>query len=95
MKCSIMLHFIWVFTVCISTCTCSGVSRIQRLTMKQMHLINPGCGTNVLWEKLDTCGSVVAHSLFIVASNVCGVFVSGLCFVIQYSVSFLALKASG
>ena len=29
MKCSIMLHFIWAFTVCKSTCL--GVSRIQRV----------------------------------------------------------------
>ena len=30
MKCSIMLHFIWVFTVCILS-TCLGVSWIQRV----------------------------------------------------------------
>ena len=58
-----------------------------------MHLINPGCGTNVLLEILDTCGSVVAHSLFIVASNVCEIAVFGL--VIQYLLPFLALLSSG
>ena len=36
MKCSIMLHFIWVFTVCKSTHL--GVSRIQRVNRIPIHI---------------------------------------------------------
>ena len=52
MKCSIMLHFIWVFTVCImlhffwvfTVCksTCLGVFRIQRVTKKiKINIFSP------------------------------------------------------
>ena len=76
MKCSIMLHFIWVFTVCISTCL--GVSRIQKVKNEANAFAQSRMRADVLLERLHTCGFDVVHSLFIVAFNVCGGFVFGL-----------------
>ena len=39
-------------------------------------------------------GSVVVDSLFIIAAVVCGSSLFGLCFVLQYLVSFLVLQSS-
>ena len=44
MKCSMMLHFIWVFTVCKSTCLV--VSRIPRVNIGGLDIVS-----TVFWEK--------------------------------------------
>ena len=51
MKCSIMLHFIWVFTVCLSIYL--GVSSIQRVKQKMCIIFRPLSEGKQLKEKFD------------------------------------------
>ena len=69
MKCSIMLHFIWLFTVCQNTHL--GVSRIQRIKFKLWIDCKSG---NVINAKSAQFGLKIAYCVEYGASTRCWVF---------------------